>query len=282
MISDYDAVLRAIDARLSETPPNQVPQLLNPLPLAVWGELLLEILATYPNLKAFFPSMPSEAIQTHWTGNHGAALLSQTIAFVESLVEGYQTITRRSLERARVLDFGCGWGRIIRLLYKYVGYDNIFAVDPWEEPIALCKQHGVKAYLAISEEVPTALPFEGEFDLIYAFSVFTHLSEKTTRAAFTTLRRSIADDGVLLITVRPREYWQVHGAAVADRMEAKHDQRGFAFLPSNRTPIGGDITFGDTSMAADYVAANFPRWQVVTGHSNPVDRYQSLLFLRPA
>ena len=242
MIFDYDAILRAIDARVSATPPDEIPQLLSPLPLAIWGELLLEVPARYPNLKAFFPSMASEEIQTHWTDNHGTALLGQTIAFVESLVNGYQTMTRRSLERARVLDFGCGWGRIIRLLYKYVGYENIFAVDPWDEPIALCKQHGVKAHLALSEDVPVVLPFCGPFDLIYAFSVFTHLSEKTTNAVLNTLRRYIADDGVLVITVRPKQYWQVHGDAVADRMMAEHDRKGFAFVPSNRTPIDGNIT----------------------------------------
>ena len=282
MIFDYDAILRAIDARVSATPPDEIPQLLSPLPLAIWGELLLEVPARYPNLKAFFPSMASEEIQTHWTGNHGTALLGQTIAFVKSLVNGYQTMTRRSLERARVLDFGCGWGRIIRLLYKYVGYENIFAVDPWDEPIALCKQHGVKAHLALSEDVPVVLPFRGPFDLIYAFSVFTHLSEKTTNAVLNTLRRYIADDGVLVITVRPKQYWQVHGDAVADRMMAEHDRKGFAFVPSNRTPIDGDITYGDTSMSVDYVAANFPRWQVVGEHCNPIDPYQLLLFVRPA
>ena len=242
MIFDYDAILRAIDARVSATPPDEIPKLLSPLPLAIWGELLLEVPARYPNLKAFFPSMASEEIQTHWTDNHGTALLGQTIAFVESLVNGYQTMTRRGLEKARVLDFGCGWGRIIRLLYKYVGYENIFAVDPWDEPIALCKQHGVKAHLALSEDVPVVLPFRGPFDLIYAFSVFTHLSEKTTNAVLNTLRRYIADDGVLVITVRPKQYWQVHGDAVADRMMAEHDRKGFAFVPSNRTPIDGNIT----------------------------------------
>ena len=282
MISDYDAVLSGINSRLSETPPDQIPQLLSPLPLAVWGDLLLEIPAKYANLKALFPSMPSEATQIHWTGNHGAMLLSQSIAFVESLVNGYQALTRRSLERARVLDFGCGWGRIIRLLYKYVGYENIFAVDAWDEPIALCKRHGVKAHFAFLEDVPTTLPFDGEFDLIYALSVFTHLSEKTTRAAFDTLRRFIADDGIFLITIRPKEYWQVHGEAVADRMMAQHDETGFAFLPSNRPPIDGDVTYGDTSMSVDYIAAKFPRWQVVNQHCNLIDPYQLLLFLRPA
>ena len=70
--------------------------------------------------------------------------------------------------------------------------------------------------------------------------------------------------------------------AVADRMMAEHDRKGFAFVPSNRTPIDGDITYGDTSMSVDYVAANFPRWQVVGEHCNPIDPYQLLLFVRPA
>src|SRR5260370_18414894 len=109
MISEFDGVLRIIDSRVSETAPDKVPELLSPLPLAVWGELLLEIPSRYPNLKACFPSMPSDIIQKNWTGNHGAALLSQTIAFVESLVTEYQKITGRNLETARVLTFACGW-----------------------------------------------------------------------------------------------------------------------------------------------------------------------------
>ena len=100
MTSEYDTLLTAIDARLSETLPSQIPQLLDALPLGVWGKLLLDVPPRYANLKALFPSMPSKAIQIHWTGNHGAMLLSQSIAFVESLVNGYQTLIRRGLERA--------------------------------------------------------------------------------------------------------------------------------------------------------------------------------------
>src|SRR5436309_10206042 len=102
MIYDYDAVLCAIDTRLSETPPEQIPQLLRPLPLAVWGELLLEI-----------PAIPKP--------------------------------------------------------------QSILPVD------------AVKANLALSEDVPVVLPCRGPFDLIYAFSVFTHLSEKTTNAVLNIL-----------------------------------------------------------------------------------------------
>ena|SRR2546422_6470964 len=122
-----------------------------------------------------------------------------------------------------------------------------------------CERYGVKAHFAVSEEVPTALPFDGPFDLICAFSVFTHLSAKKPLA-----RPSIQDADtspmMLLITIRPKQYWQVHSEAVADRMIAEHDQKGFAFLPSNRPRIDGDVTYGDTSMSIPYLAANFPCW----------------------
>jgi len=283
MISDYDALLKVIDARMPETPPREIPHLLRNLPLAVWGELLLNIPAKYPKLKARFPSMPPDNVQNNWTGEHGIALLTRTNAFVESLVTGYQKITGRTLEKARVLDFGCGWGRIIRLLYKYVAYDNIYGVDPWDESIDLCWQHRVKAHLAISDYVPRTLPFEGPFDLIYAYSVFTHLSEKTVRVVFDTLRSYIAHDGVLLITIRPKEYWRMNREAGVDAaaMIGRHDQNGFAFAPHNRTPIDGDITYGDASMSIDYIRANFPRWQIVSNHHERGD-LQTLLFLRPA
>lgn len=284
MISDYDALLKVIDARMPETPPREIPYLLRNLPVAVWGELLLNIPAKYPKLKARFPSMPPDVVQDNWTGEHGVALLNRTSAFVESLVTGYQEITGRTLEKARALDFGCGWGRIIRLLYKYVGYDNIYGVDPWDESIDLCWQHGVKAHLAISDYVPRTLPFEGPFDLIYAYSVFTHLSEKTVRVVFDTLRNYIASDGVLLITIRPKAYWRMNREAGVDAasMMARHEEDGFAFAPHSRTPIDGDITYGDTSMSIDYIRANFPRWQIVSEHHERGDPLQILLFLRPA
>src|SRR5437867_7269378 len=63
VISDYDALLKVIDARMLETPPRQIPHLLRNLPLAVWGELLLNIPPEYSRLKARFPSMPPDIVQ---------------------------------------------------------------------------------------------------------------------------------------------------------------------------------------------------------------------------
>jgi 2-polyprenyl-3-methyl-5-hydroxy-6-metoxy-1,4-benzoquinol methylase len=127
------------------------------------------------------------------------------------MVFSYTTLTNSDISMAKVLDFVCGWGRLIRLLYKLTSVDNIYGVDPWDRSIEICTNDGVKGNLALSEYVPETLPFDEQFDLIFAFSVFTHLSEKTTYKVLSTLRNYISKDGLLVITIRPREHWGFHG-----------------------------------------------------------------------
>jgi len=130
--------------------------------------------------------------------------------------------------------------------------------------------------------VPRTLPFQRQFDLIYAFSVFTHLSEKTTHIVLNTLRRYISDAGLLVLTVRPKEYWCVcDGGTGASDMIKIHDETGFAFLPHKRAPIDGDITYGDASISLDYLHKNFPQWKLQTVEYKIIDPYQVILFLTP-
>ena len=275
--------LQQIDNRIISAQPEEIPLLLNDISIDIFGELLLDVPAEYPNLRGFFPSMPPDEIQDQWTGNHGKALLANSLAFIKTLVGGYTEITGKDMKQSSVLDYGCGWGRLLRLLYKYVPYENIYGVDPWDKSIDLCKQYGIKANLAICDYVPHNLPFERKFDLIFAFSVFTHLSEKTAKSVLSTLRKYIQDSGLLVITIRPKKYWSFHKQGkFKDDMYRMHDERGFAFIPQQRAPIDGDITYGDTSMSLGYFEENFPEWDVSRVITNRVDSLQMVLFLRPA
>ena len=102
-------------------------------------------------------------------------------------------------------------------------------------PIAQCRSAGLGPYFHLSDFLPTHLPDgEDKFDLIYAFSVFTHLSERAFRVAPAALRNYVRADGLLAITIRPVEYWQFAvyvGSAEAARLEHRHRTNGIAFYP---------------------------------------------------
>lgn len=282
MLGIFKEELARINEEMGATKSPNIPWLFRRFPLDEFGRLLLNIPQQYPHLKAYFPSMASEEVQKNWTGSHGQTLLNQSAAFMKTMACGYSSITGKSIEHAMVLDFGCGWGRLIRLLYKFVPINNIYGVDPWDESINICKQDGVKGNLAISKYVPHSLPFEHRFDLVYAFSVFTHLSEKTARIVLMTLRKYVSEDGLLIITIRPKEYWHIHdNGAISTEMLKLHDEKGFAFKPHNRVPIDGDVTYGDTSMSIAYFEDNFPEWKIAAIECNDIDPYQVILFLVP-
>ena len=266
----------------SDTSPN-LPELFSRVPLDDFGSLLFDVPSHYPNIKSYFPSMVSEQDQKGWTGSHSKALLVLSLAFMKTMISGYSAITGSKIGDAKVLDFGCGWGRLIRFLYKYVPINNIYGVDPWDKSLKLCQEHGVKGNLALSDWVPTSLPFAVKFDFIFSYSVFTHLSEKTTQVILSTLRNYISEDGILLITIRPKEFWEFRLPGTQSRELIKtHDENGFAFVPQkNRAPVNGEVTFGDTSMSLAYIESNFPQWSIEAVECNADNKYQVLVFLKP-
>jgi SAM-dependent methyltransferase len=181
-----------------------------------------------------------------------------------------------------VLDYGCGWGRLLRLFYKFVPHDRLYGADPWDQSIQKCKECGIRGNLAVSDYVPRSLPFDVKFDLIFAFSVFTHLSEKTANVVQRTLRSYLTEDGMLAITIRPKEYWNIHDRGkLAHRMIPLHERTGYAFVPHNLPPIDGEVTYGDSSITLEYIRARWTGWSIDGVDWSLVDPYQLILFLRP-
>lgn len=259
--------------------------LLRGLSLQRFGELLLDVPESCPALRAWLPSMASDEVQCNWTGTSGLPLLHQSVAFVSSVDRACQRHLGHP-PRGRVLDYGCGWGRLMRLMLKYVDPDQLYGTDPWDTSLALCRQHNCLGHLAKCDDVPKALPFPETFDLVYAFSVFTHLSERTARAVQEVLRHHVKPDGLLVVTIRPPDYWDVHpdwpAGLSRELMLERHHQSGFAFIPHLRAPIDGDVTYGDTSMTLDYLRRNWTGWRILDTDHNPRDPWQVLVFLQPA
>ena len=107
-------------------------------------------------------------------------------------------------ERRDVLDFGCGCGRVLRY---WGGHDGtVTGTDRDADAVAWCRGNLPFARLLRNGlEPPLDLPDEG-FDLVYALSVFTHLTAELQTAWRDELHRIVRPGGRLLLTVHGRSY----------------------------------------------------------------------------
>lgn len=281
-------VLHRAEAIAATRPVDEVLAELRELCLWDFSFLLLSMpLAEWPNLSRLLPRMATEEVQNSWTGESGARLLSTTLDFVRIMSVHFTRLRRRPLDGIRVMDFGCGYGRIMRPMYYFTEPSLIYGIDPWDKSLAICREDGVLGHLEQSEYLPVSLPApEGEFDLIYSYSVFTHTSLEATTAALTVLRRYIAPGGLLVLTTRPIEYWNIGSLREkpgfnADRQLAEHRENGFSFFPSNwNMQADGKSIFGDTSIDPGWISRTFPQW-VVRGYDRGIDTFQTLICLTP-
>jgi SAM-dependent methyltransferase len=109
---------------------------------------------------------------------------------------------------ARVLDFGCGCGRVIRHLRHLPA--ALHGCDPNPVAVEWCAGHLPFARFAVSA-LESPLDYDTEsFDLVYALSVFTHLPERLQWYWMCELRRVLKPGGVLVLSL--------HGDALRGRL----------------------------------------------------------------
>lgn len=114
----------------------------------------------------------------------------------------------------RVLEFGCGCGRVARWLIETTGA-AFSGCDVNPQLVDWCAAHLAGDFRRTGLSPP--LPYEdAAFDVVYALSVFTHMHEDNARAWFAELGRVVRPGGLALITF------------LDDRLPAAHGVKGLA------------------------------------------------------
>jgi len=117
-------------------------------------------------------------------------------AVVSALPEGW------TWSGKRVLDFGCGAGRVLRHFVPEAGEAEFWGCDIDAPSVAWINANldpPVRAF--VNDEQPPLARGDDSFDLVYAFSVFSHLAD-TWSAWLLELHRVLAPDGVLVASFR--------------------------------------------------------------------------------
>jgi len=103
---------------------------------------------------------------------------------------------------ARILDFGCGCGRVLRWFQTLHPESSFYGTDIDKESMQWCETNMRESgsFTANAEMPP--LPYQNEyFDFIYSISVFTHLPEDMQLAWLEELLRVTRKDGYLVLTI---------------------------------------------------------------------------------
>lgn len=154
---------------------------------------------------AGLPSLAPEAIQRQLHGTSGVAAMQGALKF--------RSVVRKHLDEirpgARMLDFGCGWGRHIRVFLKDFSPGNIVGVDIDPANLALCREHLPQvSFLRSSEDQPLDIA-PGSIDLVLSFSVFSHINEASARYWLAELGRIVKPGGTIIVTSWGRSLFEI-------------------------------------------------------------------------
>jgi SAM-dependent methyltransferase len=157
-------------------------------------------------LRDILPAMPDEMTQARFTGLTGDATMIRAFdsyTLIKRLSEKHQ---RKISSLQCILDFGCGWGRMLRFFLKDLEPSRIWGVDCLSNIIDVCRQTNKWCnFRAVDPLPPTTFP-DQMFDLIYSYSVFSHLSEDAHQKWLLEFNRILKPGGLLIATTRSRRF----------------------------------------------------------------------------
>ncbi len=173
----------------------------------LWLWVLTQGRRTIPQITSLLPTLPDEQLQMQYTGKSGDDGLNQALSAISVMRDGAERCGfDLSKPDMNILDFGCGWGRITQTLLRDTQIKNLAGADVQQGVLDMCVQSGLSCQFSCVEPWPPTKLESASFDLIFAYSVFSHLSQENHMAWVEELASKLKPGGVLAVTTRPRSF----------------------------------------------------------------------------
>jgi cyclopropane fatty-acyl-phospholipid synthase-like methyltransferase len=156
------------------------------------------------NVEGAVAGVPDEQLQAHFVGLAGEDAFKDGFRIYQLVRRLYERHAAPLDDSTRVLDFGCGWGRIARFFLRET--EELWGIDVSERVIEVCRHTIPRGTFQLTERFGPSVFAEASFDLVYAYSVFSHLSETCHASWIADFARILRPGGVLVATTRPREF----------------------------------------------------------------------------
>jgi len=245
----------------------------------------------FSDLMKSLPKMPAPDVQMKWVGDSGASLMARSCSLARLFDHISWRTTGSGLAGKRIIDYGCGWGRLLRIMNYYSAPSCVFGVDAMQKSLDLCVASGVPNKTALVPARPSnpQLPFGGEFDFAYLFSVFSHTPQEVTTAVLQFLGRMCRSDAVIFATIRTADWLKMREGTWPERLVSEmfraYNERGYAFVPLNGdTEALAEADYGDTIMTPAYFAtlAAYAGWKIAAVDRDVLEPFQLGIALKRA
>lgn len=246
------------------------------------------------------PMFPPEEIQQQFVGASYEHALYEAYLFYR-LVKTYAHNLSVPLNKERkILDFGCGWGRIIRFFFKDVRDENLLGIDVDPAMINICNETlGRGIYKTANPQPPVEFISDNSLDIIFAYSVFSHLSEETAEHWIKEFSRILRPGGIFIATTQARYFldfcqqFKEHPELIQtgwhktlsqafpdiNRAISDYESGNFVHSPTGAGDVRNSSFYGETIIPRTYIKNHYEKYLKLRDFFDDVNRLPQALFV---